>query len=98
MEAISQQSRTGESGVVPSLSAYIEARRGNSGVWPFLDALEYSHRIDLPDHVIEHPIIVVLRQCTNDFVSWSNVRVSLPNHFVTCLTVYFAIGHVFIQR
>jgi len=34
----------------------------------------YTLNIDLPDFVVEHPVIQALNQGTNDLVTWSNVR------------------------
>jgi hypothetical protein len=34
----------------------------------------YALDIDLPDFVVEHPVIQALNQGTNDLVTWSNVR------------------------
>ena len=39
--------------------------------------LRYSLDIDLPDFVIEHPIIEALGQGANDLVTWSNVGFTL---------------------
>ena len=37
----------------------------------------YAYGIDLPDHVVEHPVIQALNQGTNDLVTWSNVSLSV---------------------
>jgi len=34
----------------------------------------YALDIDLPDFVVEHPVVQALNQGTNDLVTWSNVR------------------------
>ena len=34
----------------------------------------YALDIDLPDFVVEHPVIQALNQGANDLVTWSNVR------------------------
>ncbi len=41
-------------------------------------AFRYALGIDLPDFVIEHPVIKALDQSTNDLVTWSNVS---PLHY-----------------
>lgn len=91
------QAQDRDNGVVPSLRSYIESRRDNSGVWPLLDAIEYTSGIDLPDNVIDHPTIKILKQCANDFVAWSNVCNSF-NHVVASRLTSCFIGHFFIQR
>ena len=45
--------------------------------------IEYAYNLDLPNGVMEHPIIRALEGAANDFVSWSNV-----SHFsIYALTV-----------
>ena len=34
----------------------------------------YALDVDLPDFVVEHPVIQALNQGANDLVTWSNVR------------------------
>jgi hypothetical protein len=60
-------------GLVPDLETYMEMRRNTSGCKLVFDLIEYSLDLELPDDVIEHPVIVALNQAANDLVTWSNV-------------------------
>ena len=61
----------------------------------FLDA----YNLDIPDEVMEHPIIVSLGEAANDLVTWSNVSVS-SRLCASCPYFFFPLplGHLFIQR
>lgn len=72
-EAVNVQAQDRDNGVVPDLESYIDLRRDTSGCKPVFDLIEYALRIDLPDSVIEHPVIKALNQGSNDLVTWSNV-------------------------
>ncbi|OBZ69189.1 Alpha-muurolene synthase [Grifola frondosa] len=71
-EAVNQQARDREAGVIPDLESYIDMRRDTSGCKPVFDLIEYAMGIDLPEFVVTHPIIKALNQCTNDLITWSN--------------------------
>lgn len=73
-KAIRQQARDRARGIVPDLETYIELRRDTSGCKPCFALIEFAAEIDLPDEVIEHPIIQALEEATNDLITWSNVR------------------------
>jgi alpha-muurolene/germacrene-A/gamma-muurolene synthase len=45
---------------------------------------EFSLGIDLPDYVMEHPLIVKLSELANDVVSWTNVR-SYLRYTLNCI-------------
>ena len=72
-EAVKQQALYRANGVVPELGIYIEMRRETSGCKPVFDLIEYSLDLELPDAVVEHPVIVALNNAANDLVTWSNV-------------------------
>lgn len=65
-----------DSNIIPDIESYISIRRDTSGCKPVFDLIEYALRIDLPDDVVNHPIIKALNQGTNDLVTWSNVGTS----------------------
>lgn len=69
------QANDRDNGVIPDLESYIDIRRDTSGCKPVFDLIEYSLGIDLPDYVIEHPVIKALNQGSNDLVTWSNVSI-----------------------
>ncbi|KAF8574200.1 terpenoid synthase [Ramaria rubella] len=66
------QAKHRESGVIPELGVYINIRRDSSGLKPLIDFLEYTLQIDLPDCVVDDPVMQAMKQCVNDFCTWSN--------------------------
>ncbi|OSD08313.1 terpenoid synthase [Trametes coccinea BRFM310] len=77
-EAVHQQARDREAGVIPDLESYISVRRDTSGCKPVFDLIEYAMDIDLPDFVVAHPVIKALNEGANDLVTWSNVSYRMP--------------------
>jgi len=77
-QAVHQQAFYHADGIVPDLKTYIERRRNTSGCKPMFDLVKYSLDLELPDDIVEHPVIVTLNQGTNDLVMWSNVSTTLP--------------------
>ena len=71
--AVHQQASYRVDGIIPDLETYIEMRRETSGCKPSFDLIEYSLDMELPDYVIEHPVIMALNQAANDLVTWTNV-------------------------
>jgi len=71
-EAVNIQARARDAGIIPDLESYIDVRRDTSGCKPCWALIEYALDIDLPDFVVEHPVIKALNQGTNDLVTWSN--------------------------
>ena len=76
-EAVQQQALCRAGGIVPDFDTYIEMRRETSGCKPVFDLIEYSLDLELPDAVVEHPVIVALNNGANDLVTWSNVSARL---------------------
>lgn len=72
-EAVHQQALYRASGIVPDFDTYVEMRRETSGCKPVFDLIEYSLDMELPDVVMEHPVIAALNNGANDLVTWSNV-------------------------
>lgn len=72
-EAVTIQARSRATGIIPDLEDYIIVRRDTSACKPCWVLIEYGGGLDLPDEVMEHPIIQSLEEATNDLVSWSNV-------------------------
>ncbi|KAG1868624.1 isoprenoid synthase domain-containing protein [Suillus subluteus] len=54
------------------LESYIVQRRNVVGLKPCFALIEFVARIDLPDEVMSHPVIMALEDATNDHISWSN--------------------------
>lgn len=71
-QAVTQQAQDRENGVVPDLESYISMRRDTSGCKPCWALIEYAYNLDLPDEVMDHPIIRALGEAANDLVTWSN--------------------------
>ena len=74
-KAVTIQARDRAAGIIPDLEDYIVVRRDTSGCKPCWALIEYASGLDLPDEVMEHPIIQSLDEATNDLVTWSNVRI-----------------------
>lgn len=75
-EAVTIQARSRTTGVIPDLEDYIPLRRDTSACKQSWVLIEYAGGFDLPDEVIEDPIVRSLEDAANDLVSWSNVRTS----------------------
>lgn len=71
-EAVQRQAEDRGENVVPDLESYIDVRRDTSGCKPVFDLIEYSLDLELPEKVVEHPVIKALNQGANDLVTWSN--------------------------
>jgi len=82
-KAVTIQARDRAAGIIPGLEEYIAVRRDTSGCKPCWALIEYAGGLDLPDEVMEHPIIQSLDEATNDLVTWSNV--SIPTKLFTFL-------------
>ncbi|KAI1794414.1 terpenoid synthase [Ganoderma leucocontextum] len=70
--AVTQQAKDRASGNIPDLESYIAMRRDTSGCKPCWALIEYANNLDLPDFVMEHPIVLALGEAANDLVTWSN--------------------------
>ncbi|KAJ3796822.1 terpenoid synthase [Lentinula aff. detonsa] len=71
-EAVHTQAKARDAGVIPDLESYIDIRRDTSGCKPCWALIEYALDIDLPDFVVEDPIIMAINRSANDLVTWSN--------------------------
>ncbi|KDQ10835.1 hypothetical protein BOTBODRAFT_115253 [Botryobasidium botryosum FD-172 SS1] len=56
----------------PSIESFIQMRRDISALRPIWAVVEFALGVDLPDEVIEHPILQRLAIYANDLVSWCN--------------------------
>jgi len=72
-KAVTIQARDRAADAIPDLEDYVAVRRDTSGCKPCWALIEYANGLDLPDEVMEHPIIQSLDEAVNDLVSWSNV-------------------------
>jgi Terpene synthase family 2, C-terminal metal binding len=71
--AITVQAIDRKEGTIPSLESYVAERRDTSGCKPFWAFIEHANNLDIPDDVIEHPIIRNLEDAANDTIAWANV-------------------------
>ncbi|KAJ7207894.1 terpenoid synthase [Mycena pura] len=62
--AVNIETKQRDTNAIPDLESYIALRRDTSDT--------YGLGIDLPDFVVEDPIMMALNQYTNDLVAWSN--------------------------
>ena len=58
---------------VLGLDAYVALRRENGAVQPCLRLFSYVLPVDLPDEIINHPLIVSMYTSAADMILWSNV-------------------------
>ena len=91
-DAVSRQAQDRATGQVPDLESYIELRRDTSGCKPCWALIAYANNLDLPDEVMDHPLVVSLGEAANDLVTWSNVRLAIFPYFfddvVVCLRTH----------
>ena len=81
MQAVQQQASYRGDGIIPDPETYIAERRETTACKPAFDLVEYGLGIELPEYVLEHPVILALNQSANDLVGWANVSAtpsSLP--------------------
>lgn len=59
-------------GHIHDLESYAAPRRDLTGSKSCFVLVEYAARIDLPDEVISHPVIMAMEDAANDYIAWSN--------------------------
>ncbi|KAG1887246.1 isoprenoid synthase domain-containing protein [Suillus subluteus] len=70
--AVAKQVDDRAEGHMYDLASHIAPRRDISAVKIAFAVIEFVARIDLPDEVMSHPIIMALEDAANDYISWSN--------------------------
>lgn len=55
-----------------NLTSYAAPRRDLTGSKYCFVLVEYAARIDLPDEVVSHPVIMAMEDAANDYIAWSN--------------------------
>jgi hypothetical protein len=88
-QSVAQQTQDRTQGVIPDMESYLTVRRDNSGCKPCFQLTEFAAGIDLPEEVVQHPIIQSLEEATNDLVTWSNVRRPVPLRSLRVLLAVF---------
>lgn len=96
-EAVHQQALYRASGIVPDLGAFVELRRETSGCKPVFDLIEYSLDLELPDAIVDHPVIEALNNGANDLVTWSNVSAARRLWSPCRLLTKECSGHFLVQ-
>ncbi|KAJ4473032.1 isoprenoid synthase domain-containing protein [Lentinula aciculospora] len=71
-QSVTEQAHDRQEGAIPDLESYIALRRDTSGCKTSFVLIEYSNNLDIPDEVMEHPLIRSLGEAANDLVTWSN--------------------------
>ncbi|OAX41622.1 terpenoid synthase [Rhizopogon vinicolor AM-OR11-026] len=89
-QAVHMQAIDRAKGIVPDLESYISLRRDTSGCKPCWALIEYANNLDIPDEVMEHPIIQNLGEAANDLDIFSyNVEQSKGDtHNMICVVMY----------
>jgi alpha-muurolene/germacrene-A/gamma-muurolene synthase len=72
-ESVNLQAQDRDANQIPDLESFIDIRRDTSGCKSTFDLIEYAYDLDIPQEVLEHPVIEALKQGSNDLVAWSNV-------------------------
>ncbi len=72
-QAIIKEKQDLVEGIVPTLESYFLNRRDLGACRTSFDLIEYAHNIDLPDCVVDHPILKALNDGANDAVYIMNV-------------------------
>ncbi|KAF7318869.1 Terpene-synth-C domain-containing protein [Mycena chlorophos] len=71
-QSITEQAQDRAAGVIPDLESYIALRRDTSGCKPSFALIEYANNLNIPDEVMEHPLVASMTEAANDLVTWSN--------------------------
>ena len=75
VEAVCQQAEDRDVGHVRSISDYLDLRRRTIGAKPSFDLLLLP--LELPDHILDHPVITELMFLSIDMIILANVRLTL---------------------
>lgn len=75
-QAITIQAKDRRDGIISELDSYIAVRRDTSGCKPCWALIEYANGLDIPNEVMEHPVVEALGEAANDLLTWSNVSPS----------------------
>ncbi|KAJ3793697.1 isoprenoid synthase domain-containing protein [Lentinula aff. detonsa] len=71
-QSVTEQAHDRQESAIPDLESYIALRRDTSGCKTSFVLIEYANNLDIPDEVMEHPLIRSLNEAANDLVTWSN--------------------------
>ena len=97
-ESVNLQAQDRDANQIPDLESFIDIRRDTSGCKSTFDLIEYAYDLDVPQEVLEHPVLEALKQGSNDLVAWSNVSLYfLHIQSLHILNLSF-LGHLLLQR
>ena len=88
-EAVTQQAKDRKHGSVQELDSYIALRRNTSGCKPCFALVEYAYGLNIPEDVMEHPLLEDMGEAANDIVTWSNVGLLSPFYLQSVLISNF---------
>ncbi|KAJ6569008.1 isoprenoid synthase domain-containing protein [Mycena capillaripes] len=71
-QSVRDQAIHRKSGVIPTLEEYIRLRRDTAACKPCWAIIEYANNLNIPNHVMGHPVVRGLEDAANDLVAWSN--------------------------
>ncbi|KAH8829192.1 isoprenoid synthase domain-containing protein [Flagelloscypha sp. PMI_526] len=71
-QCVTQQAIDRRNGEIPDLESYIIMRRDTSGCRPCWALIEYGNNLDIPEDVMDHPLLRSMGDAANDLVTWSN--------------------------
>ncbi|KAJ6480169.1 isoprenoid synthase domain-containing protein [Mycena sanguinolenta] len=78
-QSVTQRAQDCAAGVIPDLESYIALRRDTSGGRPSFVLIEYANNLNIPDEVMDHPLIASLGEAANDLVTCPKVlRLDTP--------------------
>ncbi|CAE6499473.1 unnamed protein product [Rhizoctonia solani] len=77
-EACFQQKVNRSVDSIPTIEEYIQLRRDTSAMKIAFAVLEYTLNLNLPDEVVNHPIVTELAIAGNDILTWANDIYSFP--------------------
>ncbi|KAJ7891626.1 isoprenoid synthase domain-containing protein [Mycena olivaceomarginata] len=72
LQSVHDQAIHRTTGVIPTLEDYIRLRRDTSGCKPCWAIIEYANNLDIPNNIMDHPVVHGLGEAANDLVAWSN--------------------------
>lgn len=64
-------------GEVLSIEEYIVQRRETGGVRPCFELIEACLDLEIPDEVMDHPVLKRMTDAATDHVHWANVSLFL---------------------
>ncbi|KAK7690887.1 hypothetical protein QCA50_005989 [Cerrena zonata] len=72
MISVTEQARDRDEDITPDMESYISLRRETGALPSSFVLIEFAAGLDLPDEVIEHPLIRSMEMATNDWTAWTN--------------------------